>query len=203
MRDDSDFGLGAMLPDFAGMARVRLHESAHDGVNAGIALHHATDQVFHDSEPFIALMAQAFESLTARGVARGPARAVAHVGVEMLIDGELLRDETLGDDYLASLAALSRCAADLVREAPDGERLARLGQRLQSHGVPHDYRNIEAVTRRLEMSLAQRPRLALDSDTSRAVCAVLPEIQAALTRRIHEIVTVLAAALRKAPVLVR
>lgn len=202
-RDDPGFGLGAMLPDFAGMARVRLAQSAHESVQAGIALHHATDQVFHDSEPFMALVAQLFQALARREVPRGPARAVAHVGVELLIDGELLREAALGDDYLSALDELPARVDDLVREPLQQERFSLLAQRLRRYGVPHDYRNIEAVTRRLELMLAHRPRLALDTDSSAIVREVLPEIHETLKGRIHEIVNVLAVSLRKDPVLVR
>jgi acyl carrier protein phosphodiesterase len=202
-REDDGFGLGAMLPDFAGMTRVRLAASAEESVQAGIALHHATDQVFHDSEPFMALMAQAFQALTQLGVARGPARAVAHVGVEMLIDGELLKDAALEQPYLAALHALAFRVDDLVNEPAERARLSTLARRLNQHGVPHDYRNIEAVTRRLELMLAHRPRLALDAAARRAVLSALPAIQETLTGRLHEIVNVLATALRMGPVLVR
>lgn len=202
-RDDSGFGLGAMLPDFAGMTRVRLAPIVEQSVGAGVALHHETDQVFHDSEPFLALMAQAFTALTGRGVARGPARAVAHVGVEMLIDGELLRDDALGQGYLRAIAALPAHVEGLAHAPADRARLSLLAQRLHRHGVPHDYRNIEAVTRRLEMMLSHRPRLALDGDALEVVRGVLPEIQETLKGRLHEIVDVLSARLRMAPVLVR
>lgn len=68
------FVLGAMLPDFASMAgtrlAARLHSSDEPELAAGVSLHHLTDEVFHGSAPFIALMQEAMDALTGRGVAR-------------------------------------------------------------------------------------------------------------------------------------
>ncbi len=200
---DLDFGLGAMLPDFAGMARVRLAACDDESVRAGIALHHATDDVFHALPSFTSLTTRTFEGLLARGTARGPARAVAHIGVEMLLDGELLRDEALGSAFIATVERLRRHQGALARDREGGERLALLTDRLVAHGVPHEYRNTEAVVSRLRRVLSLRPRLALDPVATEASLGVLPEIQVLVRQCAREIVTAVADALPNDAVLVR
>ena len=46
------FVLGAMLPDFAAMIRARPPAARDPELARGIALHHATDEVFHDAPTF-------------------------------------------------------------------------------------------------------------------------------------------------------
>src|SRR5690606_22101883 len=82
--------LGAMLPDFATMSRARLAEASDVEVAGGIALHHETDRVFHHLPAVLALMRELDERLERAGCARGPRRAVAHIGVELLLDGVLV-----------------------------------------------------------------------------------------------------------------
>src|SRR3954452_22349226 len=82
----SEFVLGAMLPDFASMLRTRPPFSTLDALSAGLWFHHRTDDAFHGSPSFLQFSGDASRFLSDRGVARGTARAVAHVGVELLLD---------------------------------------------------------------------------------------------------------------------
>jgi hypothetical protein len=181
------FVLGAMLPDFAGMARLRLATAPADPELArGIALHHRTDQVFHEARAFQELSQAVVLDLTRQGVARGPARAVGHVGVEMFIDGELVGDGEVATAYLDAL-----CHVDAIEPLlPDPgarERWWRLAQRLTRHGVPYDYKNPAAVATRLGSILASRPRLALDPGSERIVRSVLPDLQHRVAARLPEL----------------
>jgi len=175
-RRDDGFLLGAMLPDFASMAGVRLAPATlgADGlsdVRAGMLHHLRVDDVFHVHPHFLALTAACVDQLTAAGVPRGPARAVAHVGVEMLIDGELGHDAFLVDVYGRTIAWGARQAADWPFE--DAGRLAGLLWRLQKLGFPHEYASPEAVTERVLRMFAARPRLALQgADASHVVGAL-------------------------------
>lgn len=155
--------LGSMLPDLASMARARLKGADDPVAHAGIAFHHRTDDVFHGAPTFLALQTRGAEALEARGVGRGPARAVAHVGPELLIDGLLLDREEVRERYLD---AVGRPPEPLgLRFAGDGaERFARLHARVRSHGTPDDYRSAAKVGERLVQILARRPRLALDPE---------------------------------------
>jgi hypothetical protein len=180
---EPSFVLGTMLPDFVGMAGTRLVQGAadHTPLGRGIALHHRTDDVFHGAEPFLQLTHATMERLIADGLARGPARAVGHLGVEMLLDGELLLEyEALADVYRSALAAASEL--DPARFAqPDGhDRLRVLAARLSAYGVPYDYRNTEAVAARLVRILARRPRLAISDGFEPAVEAALQGAQRAI-----------------------
>ena len=155
--------LGSMLPDFASMSRARLKGAA-DGVTAaGIAFHHRTDDVFHAAPTFVALQAHGVEALEACGVGRGPARAVAHVGPELLIDGLLLDD---GAVRAAFLDAVRQPTGPLgLQFAGDGGgRFVRLHALLLDHGLPEDYRSASKVAARLARILSRRPRLAMAPD---------------------------------------
>src|SRR5258706_12541419 len=80
------FCAGAMLPDFIGMLRLS-RPVVHDSVLArGVAFHHRTDELFHELPSFHRLSRSAFAWLSARDMPRGPARAVAHIGIEILLD---------------------------------------------------------------------------------------------------------------------
>lgn len=173
--------LGSMLPDFASMAGTRLvpgvgaPPDAEGALARGIALHHQTDDVFHGDPWFTALVQGTLDALSAEGVQRGAARAVGHVGVEMLIDGELLRRTEVAEAYTAALAA---DVAPAFVHAEGAERWAVLRARLRDHGPPHDYRDPERVLLRLTHVLARRPRLALDAAARDRVRAALPALQA-------------------------
>jgi acyl carrier protein phosphodiesterase len=150
--------LGAMLPDFATMSRARLAAPSDQAVAHGIALHHRTDGAFHHLPPVLALMRELDDRLERAGCARGPRRAVAHIGVELLLDGVLVDDATYCDHYLAGLA--HDPAGVHWRDDGDDARFALLLSRLRSHGVPDDLRRTEAITTRLHRMLAHRPLLA-------------------------------------------
>ncbi len=157
---DPRWVLGAMLPDFASMCRARLRGAGDAVVAAGIALHHATDDAFHNAPTFLSLYVSGTEALEAAGLGRGPARAVAHVGTELLLDGLLLDSATARSAYLEAVALESE-PLGLAFKADGAERFGALHARLRDHGLPEDYRSPERVALRLEQILARRPRLAL------------------------------------------
>jgi len=150
--------LGAMLPDFATMIRGRLDAPEDAAIARGIEVHHATDATFHRLPAATALMRELDDRLLRGGCARGPRRAVAHVGTELLLDGVLVDDSAHRDAYTTALA----CDASGVRWRDDGnsERFAMLLARLRAHGVPDDLRRPDAIVQRLHRMLAHRPLLA-------------------------------------------
>lgn len=173
--------LGAMLPDLLGIAGARLDHAGDDHVDAGIALHHRTDAAFHPLPEFVALGRRLDARLTAGGVSRGPARATAHVGVELLLDGVLAEDRAGRAAYLAALAHPADAAR--WREPAHGPRFAQLRSRLAAHGVPDDLRDPAVAASRLLRALAPRPRLcpsAAEADVIRAeLAALVPEVERA------------------------
>jgi hypothetical protein len=162
---DRAFVLGAMLPDFATMIGARPPTTTHAGLESGMRFHYRTDEVFHRSTGFRELTRSAFDWLLARGVERGRARAIAHVGVELLLDADLSRTEPVRQAYLAALHG--GAAHDLGRHlswaAPEGPfGFEDLRTRLLARGVPADDPAPEVTSQRLRRALSGRARLALD-----------------------------------------
>lgn len=158
------FVLGAMLPDFASMSRARLVMPTDATLAAGVALHHRTDDAFHSAPPFVRLCTRWGSELERRGFGWGAARAVAHVGTEMLLDGLLLDDAGTRRAYLAAVATLADPAVrDAMRvEGAGASRWPDVLERVRTHGLPDFYRSPEDVGDRLLQILAGRPRLAID-----------------------------------------
>ncbi len=150
--------LGAMLPDFATMVRARLDEPTDDTVAAGIAHHHATDATFHTMPAVLGLMRELDAQLAALGCARGPRRAVAHIGVELLLDGVLVDTAAYREAYTTALA--HDPSGVRWRDDTGPPRFDTLLARLRAHGAPDDLRRPHAITQRLHRMLAHRPLLA-------------------------------------------
>ena len=159
--------LGAMLPDFATMSGARLAEPTDVAVARGIDLHHKTDGAFHHLPPVLALMRELDDRLEALGCARGPRRAVAHIGVELLLDGVLVDDVGYRESYLGGLG--HDASGVRWRHEGDDKRFAVLLERLRSYGVPDDLRKPESITQRLHRMLAHRPLLAPSSSDLAAI----------------------------------
>ena len=165
-----EFVLGAMLPDFASMLGLRLPPVSHPTLERGIGFHHLTDRVFHELATFHALTREAHAALSARGLDRGPARAVAHVGIEILLD------LTLGQSAAAQAAYLSGLAAGLRPElvsavawpSSERERLVDLLETLVQRGILLDTSS-PIVVERIRRTLARRPRLALKGGDAESV----------------------------------
>jgi len=166
--------LGAMLPDFAVMCGGRIASADEASVADGIALHHATDAAFHQLPVVTGLMRELDGLLDRGGCARGPRRAVAHIGVELLLDGLLVDDPAFRAAYLVGLTH------DPVLQWRDAEAPPRFGvllDRLRARGVPDDLRQPEAITTRVHRILAHRPLLAPSPDDLRAIRQALIEFQ--------------------------
>jgi hypothetical protein len=166
--------LGAMLPDFGVMSGARIAGGGSADVDAGIALHHATDAVFHGAPAVSALFRDAEARLAARGVRRGPMRAAAHVGVELVLDGVLLDDARHRDAYTRALA--HDTSALVWKEDGDAARFATLLGRLRGYGVPEDLRRPRAAAERIFRMLAGRRLLAPEPSERGAIADVLEEI---------------------------
>jgi hypothetical protein len=153
--------VGAMLPDFIGMLRLG-RPTIHDATLAtGVAFHHATDEVFHELASFHRLSRQAFAWLSERDLPRGPARAVAHIGIEMLLDEVMAADEFARDAYRAALRVPLTPLMGFPSPA-DAERLAGLQEALLTRAANYLHPTPELVAERIRRTLAGRPRLATD-----------------------------------------
>jgi hypothetical protein len=194
---DPAFILGSMLPDFCSMLSARppaLHDSR---LVAGVRLHHATDLVFHELETFQRLSREAHRRLLALGVGRGAARAVAHIGVELMIDDVLAERQVLQSAYISALE-ISR-DRDVARAIAFGldeqERFTFLMERLLERGVVANP-PASLLAERLRRALAARPRLAFSADevflveewivqAQPDVVASVPALTAALLDQLH------------------
>ena len=186
--------VGSMLPDFIGMLRLgrpTVHSAA---LTQGIAFHHSTDHVFHELTGFQRLSRQAFAWLSERDLPRGPARAVAHIGIEILLDEVLAADPAARAAYRAALGVPLPALLEFTNPR-DGERLLALQHALLTRAATQLDPSPELVAERIARSLAGRPRLATDSAgqtliggwvtaTRPLVLAEAPEVLATLRARL-------------------
>ena len=182
--EDAAHLLGSMLPDFEAMTGVPLVEVWDADIQRGIDLHHRTDDAFHRANAFVMLCARALEGLLEAGVRRGTARAVAHIGTEMFLDGWLTREQTHVDHYLAAL----RVEVTGRLEWEDaGRAFSRLQRRLETWGAPCDYEDPEFVSARLSDALRSRSTLAVLEDESMLVAHYLADLQQMVERKAPEL----------------
>lgn len=181
--DDPAHVFGAMVPDFAGMVGTSVaHALDHTGLQGGIDLHHRTDDAFHGAPIFIDLCRVALQQMESIGVSRASARAVAHVGTELLLDGWLASNDAAVSAYRAAMVEGPSLIRAISFRSDDGaSRCQWLLSRLAPAPVPHRYNETEFVAERLVFALASRPRLALSSEDAARVRRLLPEIQARVT----------------------
>lgn len=164
---DASFVLGAMLPDFASMARTRVPKAHNPVVAAGIEHHHATDKAFHGAPTFLELMYDEQDVLEAQGLSYGSAMAVAHVGVELMLDGWLVDQHGEDPVYRKALQVEDH---GLVWAEPEVEpRWEMLRSKLLESPLPSAYRDDRFVSSRMVRILEHRPRLALDEAEARHV----------------------------------
>jgi hypothetical protein len=171
---DVAYALGAVLPDLASIAGVRLQTPlppAHAALAEGIACHHAADTSFHSLARFRTGAAALRYDLLAEGLTTGPARAVAHVGYELVLDGTLVGSPT-EDAYRRALSGAAEAACAIVPAHRDRwsdfvERVAATAR----HSLRYD--DVEWVAQRLVAILDRRPRLRLDAAHVPAVARVL------------------------------
>ncbi|MET0790157.1 MAG: hypothetical protein ABW061_01430 [Polyangiaceae bacterium] len=164
-----EFVLGAMLPDFASILRTRPPTTSLDSLRAGLAFHHRTDDAFHGSPSFLEFSREASVFLTIRGLARGSARAVAHVGVELLLDAAFAHETAANEAYLSAVeCGLTQHVASHIHwldNDGDGDaesRFQHLCHNLRQRGAFRSDTEAELIAERLRRILADRPRLAMD-----------------------------------------
>jgi hypothetical protein len=182
-RKTSEFLLGSMLPDFFGMTRVRPRVLPDGDLGRGIAHHLRVDDAFHGAPTFLELVAATSSTLEARGVRRGSARGVGHVGTELVLDAFLARDEAAVAAYRRALG-VGVGALDLDDDAR--QRLDSLLARLRAHEGPADA-SPRTLTQRLEAAFAARPRLSLDARAVEIVEDELGDLMERVFERGHSL----------------
>lgn len=161
---------GAMLPDFQGMLRLGRPQLTDPCLARGVAFHHRTDEVFHDLPAFQRLSRAAHAWLSEQRLPRGPARAVAHIGIEILLDEVLAEEPSARDAYAVALALPLHQLLSFPNPG-DAQRLATLRRALLSRAATERAPAAEIVAQRIGRSLAGRPRLATDAEGERVLCA--------------------------------
>ncbi|MEM7341834.1 MAG: hypothetical protein AAF467_24520 [Actinomycetota bacterium] len=173
--------LGAALPDMAAMAGLRLVARPEPGALAsGVAAHHRTDDVFHAHPWFTTRNTALVHVMRDAGVPRGAARACAHVGIELLLDGSLLGDEPLQravHDAFDAIDDLGDELAELVVPKRRDRWLVHLN-RFPRNSLPADHADPDAVAQTLARILARRPRLQLPPELVSTVAAALGDVAA-------------------------
>jgi hypothetical protein len=173
VRREAAFVFGAMLPDLASMAGLRVASIAHAETDAGRRFHFATDAAFHRVEGFRSLCSTATRALAAAGLRRGPARAIGHVGIELLLDGWLASEQGVPALYAEALGLTPALAPSLVfRPESDAAPLVELCERIAVAPLTPDlWCEPERLAARLVRILARRPLLALEASELPAVRA--------------------------------
>lgn len=173
--DDPAFALGAMLPDFATMANVRLPALGPGALADGVAFHHHSDKIFHEHPRFRSLESWTFRTMRDGGLRRGPARGVAHVGVELSLDGALVTSSEAHQLYEAAIAEAQNHR--LRWESGESEaRFTTLIERLIQIGVPMDYSKPTIVAERLVRIMKPRPLLRLSETDIPILYDVIGEV---------------------------
>lgn len=162
---DCRFVLGAMLPDLASILHTACPTSREPVLGDGLAFHHATDAVFHQATTFVELNHDALGILRALGLRRGPARAVAHIGTEMLLDANLCQHEGHRETYQDALRYAACSRLDLAwLSAEHAQAFTGLATHLLERGEAAHSAAPERLSFRLARALEGRERLALSED---------------------------------------
>jgi hypothetical protein len=173
--------LGAVLPDLATMARVRIDRaSLPPAVADGVRCHVAADAAFHADRTFLAGVARLRTELSGAGLGRGPARAAGHVGWELLLDGTLVGSDVEAAFRRAVAAACEGVALDAVPHDGRGRWRTFLARWSAAPGRLR-YDEPAWVADRVYSALADRPRLRMEAHD-------VPVLAAALDRRAADVV---------------
>ena len=164
--EDPRWILGSMLPDFVGMAGMRLASVTGDlPLERGVNFHHVSDDAFHGAPLFVQMQEDVREELERAGLDSGPAMAIGHVGVELLLDGYLVEQLGVIPGYRAAIEEAAH--VDMLLsfhglEPDEGRaRWLRMAERLAVAPVPERYTEPGFVADRLIWILSSRPRLAV------------------------------------------
>jgi hypothetical protein len=166
VRDRPAFILGAMLPDLATICGGSILELADPDLEAGEQHHQEADFVFHCHPRFLELCGQGVQALTGAGLPRPISRAVAHVGVELLLDATLVEDPdgSLEERYRMALAVGARDQlgpAIRWRRREHAGAFEELRGFLHQRGLPRVYLEGPFLASVVTRALSRRPRLSL------------------------------------------
>lgn len=166
------FIFGSMLPDFISICRTQLTNISDPELAAGVEFHHKVDDIFHRSPIFVDLCSQAVKMLCDKSIQRSSARAIAHAGIELLLDGILGKDHSVYSVYIEALKAgkSKNLFCSLSFSTPVSfSYLSSLLNRLENSHVIENYRNFEFVANRLHDILISHPKLRFEIEEIEAI----------------------------------
>jgi hypothetical protein len=155
------------------MAGVRIERHRASGSLAdGIGHHLRADAAFHADSTFVSGAAALRKDLDDAGVRTASARAIAHVGWELLLDGTLVGSAAEVCFWRAVQQA--DATRELVSATSRDRWVAFLG-RWQEPRPSLRYDDPAWIADRVHAMLARRPRLAFPFDQAEDVAAVLSD----------------------------
>ncbi len=185
--------------DLLAAADLPLRLKAPSSIREGVAEHRRLDKYFHNHPVFTRNQGAAYQALVENGIGRGPARASAHVGVELLIDGAILSADLAPTfpGLWARLHSPDDAVVNLVEDKHGRlwlDWLARFTQQLD----PRRYASPRYVAERLHQHiLGSRPRLQLSEGevvpVTRALTTINDSIVGDLPRLLADLRTQVAA----------
>jgi hypothetical protein len=166
--------LGAVLPDLASMAGVRIDRVRSDGpLHQGIRNHIDTDAVFHAHELFRSGSAAVRADLGPLELPMGAVRAIGHIGWELLLDGTLVATPVESAFQHAMVESDLALRAITTADHPRWRGFVARWKNLADPRLRYDEPGW--VAERLHLMLRSRPRLAFPEDVVPAVTDVLAE----------------------------
>lgn len=195
--DHPDVVLGAVAPDLLPRSGARPAHEPTPALEAGRRLHHRADAVFHHHPVFVAQQRVVLDALTARGVPRGAARASAHLGIELLLDGALVErgDDAAFSAVWSRLVDPDEAVRALVEPSAEAAWCGFLA-RFTTHVEPRRYAEPAYTAERIERILSWRPRLVLAPQHTPHVLDALTDAQPVVARAAAGIVDDVHTALR-------
>lgn len=164
-----------MLPDFASMAGLRLPNVGSGAVAEGIEFHHTSDRAFHRLRRFRDHESWTLKLMLESGLRRGPSRGVAHVGVELSLDGALVASPEAHSLYESALVAARELSLPWDH-SEHASRFTTMIKRLSSFGVPDGYRDPGIVAERLVRIMKPRPLLRLTEEEAPLLHGAVPRM---------------------------
>ena len=158
---DDEFLVGAALPDFTAMARVRLRTGIAGEIGAGSRRASGVRRRVPRLPWFLSTSRALREAMVAGGMTVGPARAAAHVMPELALDGRLIERTDVAEAVDRVLARVSEPQDSLTGlVAPHHVPRWSVGLRaIGARSDPGGYRDPRRIAERVCLATRGRPRI--------------------------------------------